>query len=261
MSTPLKMVNLYSNKKSTHITQDKQQPVDEPTFSPQHQLQFKIDQGKFNYYPKIGNTMKKIMVLLALLLTQNSYALKLEGINGIEILAINGEKVKSGAFSLKNEFEVKPGYHQIVLWYSKDFDDEDKSARSIPVILNLELKEDTQIAVPNYNRLYKAERAIKKGLTFQIISANKQYDLTDIPALTTEGFSIFSDIERLIETYNKKNNITIVTVDEENLPHATVVGTITNAPDTVKEQMNLYLQSTPEQKKAFRLWLLEQDMK
>ena len=51
--------------------------------------------------------MKKIMVLLALLLTQNSYALKLEGINGIEILAINGEKVKSDAFSLKNEFEAE----------------------------------------------------------------------------------------------------------------------------------------------------------
>jgi len=205
--------------------------------------------------------MKKIMVLLALLLTQNSYALKLEGINGIEVLAINGEKVKSSVFSLKNEFEVKPGYHQIVLWYSKDFDDEDQSVRSIPVILNLELQEDTQIAVPNYNRLYKAERAVEEGLTFQIMSASKQYDLTDIPVLTTEGFSVFSDIERLIETYNKKNNITIATVDEENLPPATVVGTIATHSGSIQEQMNLYLQSTPEQKKAFRLWLLEQDMK
>jgi uncharacterized protein YccT (UPF0319 family) len=203
--------------------------------------------------------MKKLMILLAfLLLAQNSYALKLEGINGIEILAINGEKVKSDFFASKDEYELKPGYHQIVIRYSKDFDDGENTANSFPVIFNLELQEDTQISVDDYNRLSKAERAIKEGLTFQIISAEKQYNVTDAPLLTENGFSVFSNIETLIITYNRKNNITIS--GGKNDTPATVVGIISGS-DTVQEQMNLYLQSTPAQKKAFRLWLLEQDIK
>jgi len=208
----------------------------------------------------IGNNMKIIMGFLALLLlTANSYALKLEGINGIEILAINGEKVESSFFASKDEYELKPGYHQIVLWYSRSF--EDDSIESEPMIFNLDLQEDTQISVDNYNRYYKAERALKAGLTLQIISATKQYNVKDIPILTKKAFSRFSDVEDFIETYNEKNNITIATAEKIELPPATVVGTISDAPDTIKKQMALYLQSTPAQKKAFRLWLLEQDMK
>ncbi|WP_166739405.1 DUF2057 family protein [Psychromonas algicola] len=202
--------------------------------------------------------MKKIITLLALLLVSNSYALKLEGINGIEVLAINGEKVKTSIFTSENKYELKPGYHQIVIRYSKDFDDGENTANSFPVIFNIELQEDTKISVDDYNRLSKAERAIKEGLTFQIISAEKQYNVTDAPLLTENGFSVFSNIETLIITYNRKNNITI-TGGKNDTP-ATIVG-ITSSSDTVQEQMNLYLQSTPEQKKAFRLWLLEQDIK
>jgi len=204
--------------------------------------------------------MKIIMGFLALLLlTANSYALKLEGINGIEILAINGEKVKSSFFSLKDEYEVPPGYHQVVIWYLKEFDDE--SAQTAPVIFNLDLQEDTQISVPDYNQLYKAERAIKKGLTFDIISKSKRYNLTNLPRLTSKGFSVFSDVKALIQTYNKDHNITIAGTKPATPPPPTVVGTPHTDADSIQAQITLYQQSTPAQKKAFRLWLLEQDVK
>jgi len=131
----------------------------------------------------------------------------------------------------------------------------------MPVIFNLELQKDTQISVPRYNQLYKAERAIKKGLVFQISDDEKQYEISNAPALTDQGFSIFSDVEDLIETYNKKNNITIAVEEDENRPPATVVGTISPDASSIEAHIRLYQQSTQAQKKAFRLWLLEQDMK
>ena len=209
--------------------------------------------------------MKKIMILLAfLLLVPNSYALKLEGINGIEILAINGNKVKTSFLTSENRFELKPGYHQIVVWYSKDFDDGDETARSFPMIFALDLQEDTQISVENYYSLDKAERAIKKGLTFQIISAKKQYDVTDAPRLTENGFSVFSNVETLIITYNRKHNIAIAGTKGVDAP-STIVGLATGTSDknstSILNQIALYQQSTPAQQKAFRKWLAEQEAK
>jgi len=223
---------------------------------------------EYNCHHIIGICMKKIMTLLTLLLAQNIYAIELEGINGVEILAINGKEVETRFFS--SDDEIKPGYHQIVLRYSKDFDDDNnkKSVRTLPVILNLDIQEDTQITVPDYNQPYKAERAIKKGLTFQVVSAKKQYDIVETPLLTKKGYSIFSDVEKLIETYNKENNITIAVQEDIITIPATVVGTRTapiettvGSEGTILEQIKLYQKSTPAQKKAFRLWLLEQDLK
>ena len=211
----------------------------------------------------IGIGMKKITTILALILAQNSYALQIEGVNGVEILAVNGEKIKTSFFSDTMQNELKAGTHQIVVKYSKDFDDEKKSATSDPVIFNIDLTQDTQISVPNYNQLYKAERAIDKGLIFQAINEDSQYNIENAVTLTGTGFLPFADIEAVIATYNQKNNIHIASAT---MPAATTVGTSSDAIDmavscTGQDQIALYQQSSPAQKKAFRLWLLEQDLK
>jgi len=205
------------------------------------------------------------MILLAfLVLIPNSYALKLEAVNGIEVLAINGNKVKTSFFASENRYELEPGYHQIVVWYSKDFDDGEETARSFPLIFALDLQEDTQISVTNYKSLDKAERAIKKGLTFNIISASKQYKVTDAPLLTKNGFSVFSNVETLIITYNRKHNIVIAGAKGIDAP-STIVGLTTGTSGknstSILNQIALYQQSTPEQQKAFRAWLAEQEAK
>jgi len=229
--------------------------------------------------------MKKVTTILALLLAQNSYALQLEGMNGVEILAINGTKVESSLFSNQAAPEVDAGYHQVVLRYSKEFDEENRTAESSPVIFNIDLQQDTVISVANYNTLNKAENAIDKGLVWQAKSAGNQYVITDAVTLKDSGFLPFRDIEAVIAAYNKKNNITIATPIKN---AETIVGTTTPQPSVVGitattaavtaasatkasdlktdqctglDQIALYQQSTPAQKKAFRLWLLEQDLK
>jgi len=218
--------------------------------------------------------MKKVTTILALLLAQNSYALQLEGADDIEILAINGTKVESSLFSSDHALEIDAGYHQVVLRYSKDFDEENKTAESSPVIFNIDLQQDTKISVANYNTLSKAENAIDKGLVWLVNNADKQYEITDSVTLQDSGFLPFRDIEAVVATYNKKNNITIAeplktTTTAVSTTKATVVGVTatTSAPSLVKDQCTgldqiaLYQQSTLEQKKAFRMWLLEQDLK
>jgi len=222
--------------------------------------------------------MKKVTTILALLLAQNSYALQLEGSDDIEILAINGTKVESALFSSDQAPEIDAGYHQVVLRYSKDFDEENRTAQSSPVIFNIDLQQDTLISVANYNTLNKAENAIDKGLVWHAKSADNQYEITDAVTLKDSGFLPFRDIEAVIATYNKQNNITIAEpikstgmVVGATAQPATVVGltastaaaqtTLQTDPCTGLDQIALYQQSTPAQKKAFRLWLLEQDLK
>ena len=199
--------------------------------------------------------MKKITAIVALLLVQNSYALEIEGINGVEILAINGKEVKSSFFS-KQDNELKVGEHQIVVRYANQFNNDDR-VESGPAIFTLDLKQDTKISVEHINNQRQAEKKIKAGLTWQVISADNQYEIKDSYTLKGQGFMPYSDIEKLIVTYNQQQNITLAET-------STVPAVTTKASAQVEDDntlISLYQQSTKEQKKAFRLWLLEQDMK
>jgi len=223
--------------------------------------------------------MKKITSILALLLVQNSYALELKGIDGVNILAINGEEIESGFFGSDSTSELDAGTHQIVVRYSANFNNEDL-VTSRPSIFTIDLQQDTQISAFNVNTKYKAERAVRSGMTWQVISADNKYNIENSDTLRGEGFMPYSDIKGLITAYNKEHNIIIAAPVEQkvaptNVIAPTIVGATTTAtvatttatttaattPGAGVDLATLYQQSTPAQKKAFRLWLVEQDMK
>lgn len=202
--------------------------------------------------------MKKITAILALVLVQNSYALQLEGINGVDILAVNGKKVNSSLFST-SQSELDPGKHQIVVRYSTQTND-DQLLESRPAIFTIDLQQDTKISVSGMNNKQQIKRAMKKGITWQVISDDNQYPIDDSDTLVGKGFMPYSDIEGLVAQYNQSNNITLKTVE------ATTVATIaeeskSNANIAGEALIQLYEKASIEDKKAFRLWLVEQDMK
>ena len=188
--------------------------------------------------------MKKMTALIALLLVQNSYALELTGINGVEILAINGKEVKSNFLS-KSNYEIEAGKHQIVVRYKNQFKN-DEQIESRAAIFTLDLKQDTKISVEKINNQRQAEKKIRAGLTWQVISEDTQYEIKDSDTLKGKGFMPYSNIEKLIVTYNEQQNISLA----KSTPQVTDENAL----------MTLYQQSSKEQKKAFRLWLLEKDM-
>lgn len=194
--------------------------------------------------------MKKVTTILALMLVQNSYALELEGINGVNILAIDGKTIKTNFFAKKiNQLEA--GEHQIVVRYSEKFQ-RDKLLESRPAIFNIDIQQDTKISVSKINNYQQAQRAIRDGVAWQVISTDNQYVINNSDSLVGKGFMPYSDIERLVTTYNQEHNIT--TQGETSLSKM-------KAASVDADLVTHYQQSTLTEKKAFRLWLLEQDMK
>lgn len=196
--------------------------------------------------------IKKITVTLALLIASTSYAINLEGINGVEILAIDGQKVKSSFFS-KQKSDLSKGEHQIVVRYVKQFKNDD-IIKSRPAIFSIDLQQDTQISASGINNQRQAEKAMSKGFVWQVSSTNQQYSVENSAQLKGSGFMPYQDIEGLIVTYNQENGMVLpAKVDKE------VV--ITQKTAKQSNLISLYQSASKEDKKVFRLWLLEQDMK
>lgn len=213
--------------------------------------------------------MKKMVTILALILAQNSYALELEGANGVNILAINGKKVESGIFSA-NDINVEPGEHQVVVRYSAHFNN-DHLIESRPTIFTIDLQQDSKISVPKMYTQQQADRAINNGLTWQVVTEDNTYVIEKADTLVGKGFMPYRDIEGLINTYNQENNITTAVTATTAAATAAVATTKTTAAVATAEVatktvlsislIEQYQQASREDKKAFRLWLLEQDMK
>ncbi|GLS91535.1 UPF0319 protein [Psychromonas marina] len=209
--------------------------------------------------------MKKIATILALMFMHNSYALEVQGINGVEILAIDGKKVGSSLFSRDKELDLPAGEHQIVVRFSKKFYN-DLQVQSRPSIFNIDLQQDTKISVSGLNTDYKAERAIREGIEWQVISEDSEYSIKESDILMDNGFLPYSNIEEVISTYNQQNSITApATVAAVSAAVAIPVVAPTEVAPAVSETtiplQTLYQQASREEKKAFRIWLLEQDMK
>jgi uncharacterized protein YccT (UPF0319 family) len=195
---------------------------------------------------------KMSALLLTLAMIPTGFALDLEGINGVEIIAIDGKKVKTNFFS-EGQMDLKPGEHQIVVSYSVHFNNK-RLTESKPAIFTVDLQQDTKISVDKFSSHYQATKQMEKGLTWQVISNGKQYQVNNSDTLYGEGFMPYGDMEKLIEKYNQQHNIALVK------PKA--AANTGNIADLQQNSLSsLYQQASKEDKKAFRLWLLEQDMK
>jgi uncharacterized protein len=202
-------------------------------------------------------------ILLTLAMIPSTYALNLTGINGVKILAVNGKAVASSFFS-EDKNELKAGEYQIVVRYSTQLRNESR-IESRPSIFTIDLQEDTEISVNRMKSQQQAKKKINAGVTWQIISKNKQYQVSDSDMLKGSGFMPYDDIEGLITQYNEKNNIALIKTAKTAIAAMPSVDTIAaTTTDLSKVNMtleSLYQQATKEEKKTFRLWLLEQDMK
>lgn len=207
--------------------------------------------------------MKKIFTLFAIILAHNSYALELKGIDGVEILAVNGIKIDSSFFTSDTTPQVDPGKHQIVVRYSKEFY-EGQELRSRPSIFTIDIQQDTQISVDKFRNENQAQKAINNGLDWNVISKDKQYKVTDSHVLIANGMFPYSDIEDVVSRYNQKNNISTMTTTMdstgETAPNKTTISALSsNANQEIIQ--GFYNKLSIEDKKQFRMWLIEQEMK
>lgn len=209
----------------------------------------------------------------------------------VKLLALDGKKVDSSFFS-NDDPTLSKGTHQIVVRYINNFRNGD-TVESKPYIFDLTVVDDAQISVKKFHNQHQAEQAIKKGLVWRITTDAGTQEISDADTLTGTGFMPYSDIEKLITEYNKQKGIkiapaaTLTATKEATTASAstttsaiaetktatdtlattaattTTVIAVNETTDTNKtdQLIEIYNSATKAERKAFRLWLIEADMK
>lgn len=207
--------------------------------------------------------MKVLIVFLSLIAVPFIHASTLVGTYGVDIVALDGVKTEGGLFR-KNELTVSDGAHQVVVIYDKNFQN-DQRVTSKPHIFQIDVKGYTEISVKHFNNAYLAKNEIKKGIIWIVKNTQNTQKFADSDSLSGEGFLPNKNIEKLIAAYNQAHGLSIFTSNPAILPTTTIISS--SQSNDVKGQANaaqliqMYNAASKEERKAFRIWLLEQDLK
>ncbi|MDA7745741.1 DUF2057 domain-containing protein [Psychromonas sp.] len=186
--------------------------------------------------------MKFTILILALTVSPFTMSSELIPNDDVTILAVNGVKIKTSFFG-KNKIEVEDGEHQIVAKYINSFGNQD-FIDSAPYIFNVNVSGNTTISTNKITNERQADEQIANGLSWFIINNEGEYKVNQSSQLIGNGIMPFSDIEKLIEEYNKQNVIT-----KEDTPSSTT------------SLIAHYQRATTEEKKQFKMWLIENETK
>lgn len=92
------------------------------------------------------------------------------------------------------------------------------------------------------------------------MTKSNQYEIQDSNILKGKGFMPYSDIEKLVVKYNQQKNITLVSSTIVTTATMAIATNLTTQQETENTLISLYQQSSKEQKKTFRRWLVEQEL-
>lgn len=202
--------------------------------------------------------MKKVGMLVALAISPVIYAGEILTQQDVEVMAVNGKEVKSSFFS-DHKIEVEDGKHQVVVRYSKNFKN-DSLVESRPYIFEIDVQGDTTISTDRFTRKSQAQSNIKKGLTWSIENKQGTQTISHAEQLQGKGFMPYSNIESLIASYNQQNNISIATTEvatPTNSEKSTALPETSNTNPIIEQ----YKLASKEQRKAFKIWLIDNETK
>ncbi|HEY7866801.1 MAG TPA: DUF2057 domain-containing protein [Psychromonas sp.] len=203
--------------------------------------------------------MRLLVVLISLCVMSSSYAATLTGGKNVEILAVDGQKYSDRIFE-KSDSTLTEGKHQVVVRYSNNFPN-GGIITSKPYIFDIQTDNNTTIAVKTFNNYKQAKKAVERGITWRVTNQNSSEMIDDADILLGEGFFPYHDIEKLIAQYNKDNGI-ILPSTAENLAITRPDGLSERSNSAKTEQLiKVYNSASREDQKAFRIWLIEQEMK
>ncbi|ABM03578.1 conserved hypothetical protein [Psychromonas ingrahamii 37] len=204
--------------------------------------------------------MRFLVVLITFCVMSSSYAATLTAERNVEILAVDGQKYSNQILDT-SDFTLPKGQHQIVVRYSNSFP-KDGMLTSKPYIFNIQADNNTTIAaVEIFNSYEQAKKALETGITWRVTNQNNSVMIKDADILSGEGFLPYHDIEKLIAKYNKDEGI-ISSSTADNLA-ITAQGESSDYSNSapIEQLIKVYNSASKADKKAFRIWLIEQDMK
>ena len=207
--------------------------------------------------------MKALILLLSIVMIPCTQAAQLIGTRGVSILAVDSTKIKNNIFSNKGT-TLTDGMHQVVVRYTANhkMSSNDPLIESKPHIFNIDVQGDTEITLKGLNVAYKSKAAVKEGLQWLVINQLGEKKIKNADTLKGTGFLPYANIEKLINIYNNKNTVNLVA-------KATTLNAANAAPcnlnlmnkDKSALLIEIYNQASQKERKVFRMWLLEQEMK
>ncbi|WP_409439409.1 DUF2057 family protein [Psychromonas sp. GE-S-Ul-11] len=184
-------------------------------------------------------------LILSLAISPFAFSGEIVTNNDLQLMAVDGAKVKSSFFT-DNSLEVKDGTHQVVVRYSNAFRDE-RLLESRPYVFNIEVKGNTNISTNQLLSYAQAEQKISTKLDWFVENDSGEYQVETSDQLHGEGFAPYADIEGLVGKYNQKNNLQVTE------------GSVTKI--TTNSLIEQYKAADAEQKKQFKIWLINNDIK
>ncbi|AGH80961.1 hypothetical protein PCNPT3_05095 [Psychromonas sp. CNPT3] len=207
--------------------------------------------------------MKALILLLSLSMIPCTQAAQLIGTRGVSILAVDSTKIKHNFFSDKG-ITLTDGMHQVVVRFtaSHKVNSNDDLIESKPHIFNIDVKGDTEITLKDLNVAYKAKAAVKDGLQWLVINDLGEKKIKNADTLQGTGFLPYANVEKLINIYNNKNSVNLV-AKATTLSTANAIQSNLNLMSKDKSALliDIYNQASQKERKIFRMWLLEQEMK
>lgn len=208
--------------------------------------------------------MKKIFLITALV-SFSAQAIDVEVGDNIEFMVVNGQEVGSRMAPAKN-IDLPQGKHQLVVRYNASVKDgsRNKFFTSRPYIFEADIQQATVINLPKMTRYSQVESHFHRGpkWTFEYqdgTSAPVSYD-----KLVGSGFSPYGDMEGLVAEYNQDKGISFTNNQFEKLTDVAVsvsdTGEVNITGDATTQLKLWYTKATAEERKAFKLWMVEQDM-
>jgi len=189
--------------------------------------------------------MKITGLLLSLAISPVAFAGQIVTDDGVSLLAVNGVEVESSSLS-NNGFDVKDGKQQIAVRFRKKLDNRDnRFTESRPYLLNVNVNGKTTISTDKLYSTEQANQQIRSGLNWYVANDSGQYQIENSIELQGKGLFPYSDIEALIAETNRDNNVDVSS--------GTVKKVSTNS--LIEE----YRAATVEQKKQFKIWLINNE--
>lgn len=206
--------------------------------------------------------MKLLVVLITFCVMSSSYAATLTGERSVEILAVDGQEYSSSLLG-ESDSTLPKGQHQIVVRYSNSFP-KDGLLTSKPYIFNIQTDNNTTVAVETFNSYDQAKKALEDGITWHVKNQNSSTIIEDADILVGEGFFPYHDIEKLIAKYNKDNGVMLASTADNLAASKTTTqdksSVQTNNAQT-EQLIKVYNSASKADQKAFRIWLIEEEMK
>nr|WP_275440503.1 DUF2057 domain-containing protein [Vibrio sp. Of7-15] len=195
----------------------------------------------------------------------SSQAIEVEVGENIEFMVANGKEVGSLMTPAKT-LDLPQGKHQLVVRYNASVKDgsRNKFFTSRPYIFEADIQQATVINLPKMKRYSQVESHFQSGpkWTFEYqdgTSAPVSYD-----KLVGSGFSPYGDMEGLVAEYNKERGISFTNNQFEKLTDVAVsvsdTGEVNITGDATTQLKLWYTKATAEERKTFKLWMVEQDM-